>query len=73
MASGIFAILDDIAMLMDDTGLHASRELPVLWEITQDTILNKIIILPLVFYQVLHRLLGCWNGNRFDKQPNEKN
>ncbi|BCN92432.1 membrane protein [Thiomicrorhabdus immobilis] len=76
MASGIFAILDDIAMLMDDTaamgkiaakktagllgddlavnaekatGFHASRELPVLWEITKGSILNKIIILPLAF------------------------
>jgi len=76
MASGIFAILDDIAMLMDDTatmskmaaqktagllgddlavnaekatGFHASRELPVIWEITKGSLLNKIIILPAAF------------------------
>lgn len=76
MASGILTILDDIAMLMDDTaamskiaakktagllgddlavnaekatGFHASRELPVLWEITKGSALNKIIILPLAF------------------------
>ncbi|MBT5332072.1 MAG: DUF808 domain-containing protein [Porticoccaceae bacterium] len=73
MATGILAILDDVAMLLDDaaamgkvaakktagllgddlavnaekaTGFHASRELPVIWEITKGSILNKIIILP---------------------------
>jgi len=76
MASGFFAILDDIAALMDDvamsakiatrktagilgddlavnaekaTGFLASRELPVLWAITKGSLLNKIIILPVVF------------------------
>lgn len=76
MASGIFAILDDLAILLDDTavmskvaakktaallgddlavnaekatGFHASRELPVIWEITKGAMLNKIIILPLAF------------------------
>ena len=76
MASGIFAILDDIAALMDDiavtskiaakktagilgddlavnaekaTGFLASREIPVLWQITKGSFLNKLIILPLVF------------------------
>lgn len=76
MATGILAILDDIAMLMDDTatmskvavkktagllgddlavnaekatGFHASRELPVIWQITKGALLNKIIILPLAF------------------------
>ena len=76
MVGGIFAILDDIAMLMDDTaaaakvsikntvpllgddlavnaekasGYNASRELPVLWEITKGSFLNKLIILPLAF------------------------
>ncbi|MEL1243284.1 DUF808 family protein [Flavobacterium sp. DGU11] len=76
MASGFFAILDDIAALMDDvavsskiatqktagilgddlavnaekaTGFLASRELPVLWAITKGSLLNKIIILPIVF------------------------
>ena len=74
MASGIFAILDDIAALMDDvavtskvaanktaailgddlavnaekaTGFVSSRELPVLWEITKGSFLNKIIIVPI--------------------------
>ena len=74
MASGIFAILDDIAALMDDvavtskvaanktaailgddlavnaekaTGFVSSRELPVLWEITKGSFLNKIIIIPI--------------------------
>jgi len=72
MASGIFMIFDDIAMLMDDvalatkktvgilgddlavnadkaSGFSPSRELPVLWEITKGSFLNKIIILPIVF------------------------
>ncbi|AWH85242.1 DUF808 domain-containing protein [Flavobacterium album] len=76
MASGFFAILDDIAALMDDvamsskiatqktagilgddlavnaekaTGFLASRELPVLWAITKGSLLNKAIILPVVF------------------------
>lgn len=73
MATGILAILDDVALIMDDaaamskvaakktagilgddlavnaekaTGFHASRELPVIWEITKGSVLNKIIILP---------------------------
>lgn len=76
MASGFFAILDDIATLMDDvaaaskiasqktagilgddlavnaekaTGFVSSRELPVLWAITKGALLNKIIIIPVVF------------------------
>jgi uncharacterized protein len=75
MASGIFAILDDIAALMDDvavaakvatqktagilgddlavnaekaTGFVSSREIPVLWEITKGSFLNKLIIVPVV-------------------------
>jgi len=76
VVGGIFAILDDIAMLMDDvavvtkvsakntipllgddlainaqkaSGYKASRELPVLWEITKGSFRNKLIILPLAF------------------------
>jgi predicted DNA repair protein MutK len=76
MASGIFAILDDIAALMDDvsvaakvatqktagilgddlavnaekaTGFLSSRELPVLWAITKGSLLNKAIIIPIIF------------------------
>jgi predicted DNA repair protein MutK len=76
MASGIFAILDDVAVLLDDaavmskvaakktagllgddlavnaekaTGFPASRELPVIWEITKGALLNKIVILPIAF------------------------
>ncbi len=76
MASGIFALLDDIATLMDDvammskvagkktagilgddlavnaekaSGFMSSRELPVIWEITKGSFLNKVIILPLAF------------------------
>lgn len=76
MASGFFAILDDIASLMDDvaaaskiasqktagilgddlavnaekaTGFVSSRELPVLWSITKGALLNKLIIIPIVF------------------------
>ncbi|GAB3006291.1 DUF808 domain-containing protein [Niabella terrae] len=76
MASGIFAILDDIAALMDDvavaskiatqktagilgddlavnaekaTGFLSSRELPVLWKITKGSLLNKLVIIPVVF------------------------
>lgn len=75
MASGIFAILDDIAALMDDvavaakiatkktagilgddlavnaekaTGFISSREIPVLWEITKGSLVNKLIIVPVV-------------------------
>lgn len=77
MASGFFAILDDIAALMDDvamaskiatkktagilgddlavnaekaTGFLESRELPVLWAITKGSFLNKLIILPIIFF-----------------------
>ena len=76
MASGFFAILDDIAALMDDvavaskvatkqtagilgddlavnaekaTGFLSSREIPVLWSITKGSLLNKLIIVPIVF------------------------
>lgn len=76
MASGFFAILDDIATLMDDvasmtkiatrktagilgddlavnaekaSGFASSREIPVLWEITKGSLLNKLIILPVAF------------------------
>jgi len=75
MASGFFAILDDIGALMDDvaaaskiatgktagilgddlavnaekaTGFLSSRELPVLWGITKGSLLNKVIIIPVV-------------------------
>lgn len=75
MASGIFAILDDIGALMDDvavaskvatqktvgilgddlavnaekaTGFLSSRELPVLWSITKGSLLNKLILIPIV-------------------------
>lgn len=75
MASGIFAVLDDIAALMDDvavaskvaaqktagilgddlavnaekaSGFVASREIPVLIAITKGSLLNKVIIIPLV-------------------------
>lgn len=76
MATGFFALLDDIATLMDDvallskvaakktagilgddlavnaekaSGFVSSRELPVLWAISKGSLLNKVIILPLVF------------------------
>ncbi|MFP9112714.1 DUF808 domain-containing protein [Flavobacterium sp. RHBU_3] len=75
MASGFFAILDDIASLMDDvaatsklatgktagilgddlavnaekaTGFVSSRELPVLWAITKGSLLNKVILIPII-------------------------
>ncbi len=75
MASGFFALLDDIALLMDDvavaskvaakktagvlgddlavnaakaSGFEASRELPVLWAITKGSLINKVIIVPLL-------------------------
>jgi len=74
--SGFFALLDDIAILMDDVSImtkvaakktagvlgddlavgaekasnfRASRELPVIWEITKGSLLNKLIILPFAF------------------------
>lgn len=76
MASGFFAVLDDIAVLLDDvammskvaakktagilgddlavnaekaSGFASTRELPVLWAITKGSLLNKLIILPVVF------------------------
>jgi uncharacterized protein len=76
MASGLFALLDDIATLMDDvavmskvaakktagilgddlavnaekaSGFVSDRELPVLWAIMKGSLLNKVIILPVVF------------------------
>lgn len=76
MASGFFALFDDIAILMDDvalmskvatkktagiladdlavnaekaSGFVSDRELPILWKITKGSLLNKIIILPVVF------------------------
>ncbi|SDG64370.1 DUF808 domain-containing protein [Psychroflexus sediminis] len=76
MASGFFALLDDVATLMDDvaamgkiagkktagllgddlavnaekaSGFISARELPVIWEITKGSFLNKLIILPLAF------------------------
>jgi len=75
LATGFFALLDDIAMLMDDIStmtktatkntaailgddlavnaskastFSSSRELPVLWKITKGSILNKIILIPLI-------------------------
>ena len=75
MASGFFALLDDISVLMDNSAtmaktaakntagvlgddlavsaskasnFHASRELPVLWAITKGSLLNKIIIVPVM-------------------------
>jgi len=75
MAGGILAILDDVALLLDDavvmskvaakktaglldddlavnaekaTGFSASRELPVIWAITKGSLINKVIILPIV-------------------------
>lgn len=77
MASGIFAVLDDIAALMDDvavasklatqktagilgddlavnaekaTGFLASREVPVLLKIMKGSFINKLIIIPIVFF-----------------------
>jgi len=75
VASGFFALLDDISMLMDSTSaaaktaakntagvlgddlavnaskasqFKASRELPVLWAITKGSLLNKVIIVPII-------------------------
>ena len=77
MASGFFAILDDIAALMDDiavtsklatkqtagilgddlavnaekaTGFLSSREVPVLMKIMKGSFINKLIIVPAVFF-----------------------
>jgi len=41
---------DDLAVNVENaTGFHASRELPVLWAISKGSVLNKVIILPVVF------------------------
>lgn len=77
MASGFFAILDDVAALMDDiavtsklatkqtagilgddlavnaekaTGFLSSREIPVLMSIMKGSFINKLIIVPLIFF-----------------------
>ena len=76
MAGGFFALLDDVASLLDDvaamtkiatkktagvlgddlalnanqlTGLHASRELPIIWAVSKGSLLNKAIIVPTAF------------------------
>ncbi len=76
MASGFFALFNDIAVLMDDvavmsklatkktaglladdlavnaekaSGFVSTRELPILWRITKGSLLNKLIILPVLF------------------------
>ena len=76
MAAGFFALLDDVASLLDDvaamtkvatkktagvlgddlalnanqlTGLHASRELPIIWAVSKGSLLNKAIIVPAAF------------------------
>lgn len=39
---------DDLAVNAEKaTGFHASRELPVIWEITRGSFINKLIILPI--------------------------
>jgi len=77
MAAGLFTVLKNISMLMDDTAsmtkialkdtvavlgddlavnaekaskFNASRELPVVWAITKGSILNKIIIVPIILF-----------------------
>lgn len=41
---------DDLAVNAEKaTGFHASRELPVIWEITKGSLINKLIILPAAF------------------------
>ncbi len=77
MASGFFAILDDIAVLMDDvavaaklatkktagilgddlavnaekaTGFLSSREIPVLMKIMKGSFINKLVIVPAIFF-----------------------
>lgn len=76
MAGGFFALLDDVASILDDvaamtkvatkktagvlgddlalnanqlTGLHASRELPIIWAVSKGSLLNKAIIVPAAF------------------------
>jgi len=76
MTGGFFALLDDIASMLDSSatmtkvaakntagvlgddlavnaekaaGFSASREIPVLWQITKGSLLNKLIILPVAF------------------------
>ncbi len=76
MATGLLALLDDIAMIMDDvavaskmaakktsailgddiavtakqsSGFVSSREIPVIIQITKGSLINKAIILPVVF------------------------
>ncbi len=73
MASGFFALFDDIASLLDDVaalakvaagktagvlgddlalnaqqvaGVHADRELPVVWAVAKGSLLNKAILIP---------------------------
>lgn len=74
MASGFFALLDDIVILADDiaiasktatqkttailaddlavsaqkaVGFKQNRELPIVWQITKGSLLNKLIIVPI--------------------------
>ncbi len=42
---------DDLALnAQKAAGFHASRELPVLWQITKGSFKNKLIILPIAFF-----------------------
>src|SRR5688572_26703119 len=72
--TSLFALIDDIATLLDDVavmtkvaakktagvlgddlalnaeqvlGIHAHRELPVVWAIAKGSVINKIILIPL--------------------------
>ena len=82
--SSLFALLDDIATLLDDvailtkvaakktagvlgddlalnaqqvSGVHAERELPVVWAVAKGSFLNKLILVPLA---LLLSLFANW-------------
>lgn len=82
--SSLFALLDDIATLLDDvailtkvaakktagvlgddlalnaqqvTGVHAERELPVVWAVAKGSFVNKVILVPLA---LLLSLIASW-------------
>lgn len=64
MSGGLFALLDDITVMMkkaivvagDDFavsagqchGIPSNRELPVLWKITKGSLVNKVILLGIL-------------------------
>lgn len=57
MTSSLFALIDDIATILDNlalnaqqvAGLVADRELPLVWAVCKGSLVNKLILVPAAF------------------------